>query len=1035
MTEPLISPTYRFAYFDIEADGLTPKVVHCLVITDADSGIQWRYRSDKPPTVSYATEAPDLASGNVREVIASRTEPVVLPATSKGVTAGVRLLERFKTVVAHNAIGYDVPVLERLEGFVHKSFVPYQEPGVSALFDGGPLVRDSMVLLKMLHGNIREAYDYDALEYAKREDAGRKALSERLGEPLTPLPADILKQRLPGNLAGSHSLEAWGRRVGMFKGDYAKTFKAAGADPWEKVTDAMVDYCASDVDVLQVVWEEQVRSRILGDLQSYTLQCAVRYHRLVNGKRKAVQTCVVDVEFTPDMEKLSDGSVPCGQHLKEAVLAAMSKMELGEAPDGGCDLVSITVTGLPTHSYAAHVLPANVGLMYRRELPYVPFDLPETPTGAPEPKRRAVKRRPVARDSFRLVLLPIAPASDLIITIEHGGSGRRAETADFLSLLGTITLATLPAPPREVLDMEHAIAYHMHNLREDGLCFNLHAARKLEASLRARKAELSAEVAAVFEKSNPVRVEPVKWTRYVFAPQHTDIQKVGWLDVCRQFPEQLACHPRSSVAGARMRQSMREARNVWHREMWGNTRNALTRVKNMDAITPLTASGELHYEYTASDRARHLMWSEDVTAFVPAEEQIAIDPDLRNLPGVIRDGDYTPVKAVVLNPNSRTQLVAYFLDRGWCPAEFTATGIPSLTDAALEGLQERDPVASVLRTLYLVEKRLSSVAGGSEAWIKAATKEHNTGRIHPRIDALGAVTMRATHSNPNISQVPAGQKTLVLGKPVDAWGELGEWGLDCRALFTAGPVDEAGVQSDEWVQVGADLSSLELCCFAHYVSKYDGGQFVSRLRGGEDIHEGNRANMGVANRTQAKRILFAQLYGAGVRKLGEVMLPAASEAEQRNMGSVIKKRLIDGTPGFSALNYAVQQEAGTKVVEALDGRYVHVRSPHAALNTLLQSLGALIAKYWINEFMRAMAELGCTRGWDGQYVLTVWSHDEIQVSVRDITWRDLAGIERPLKEIVRDLAAYSATKAGIDIGLKADIKAEARIGRNWAETH
>ncbi|MGC8200996.1 hypothetical protein, partial [Salmonella enterica] len=45
-------------------------------------------------------------------------------------------------------------------------------------------------------------------------------------------------------------------------------------------------------------------------------------------------------------------------------------------------------------------------------------------------------------------------------------------------------------------------------------------------------------------------------------------------------------------------------------------------------------------------------------------------------------------------------------------------------------------------------------------------------------------------------------------------------------------------------------------------------------------------------------------------------------------------------------------------IKGLDGRKVHVRSPHAALNTLLQSAGALICKLWIIKTEEMLVEKG-----------------------------------------------------------------------------
>ena len=72
-----------------------------------------------------------------------------------------------------------------------------------------------------------------------------------------------------------------------------------------------------------------------------------------------------------------------------------------------------------------------------------------------------------------------------------------------------------------------------------------------------------------------------------------------------------------------------------------------------------------------------------------------------------------------------------------------------------------------------------------------------------------------------------------------------------------------------------------------------------------------------------------------------------------------------------------------KYIIGIDGRQVHVRSDHSALNTLLQSAGGLICKAWIVEVERQLEEVhGLIQGWDGDFCLMAWSHDELQIAAR-----------------------------------------------------
>lgn len=49
---------------------------------------------------------------------------------------------------------------------------------------------------------------------------------------------------------GGHSLKAWGKRLGILKGDYGEQEEA-----WDKFTEDMLDYCIQDVEVTYALFE------------------------------------------------------------------------------------------------------------------------------------------------------------------------------------------------------------------------------------------------------------------------------------------------------------------------------------------------------------------------------------------------------------------------------------------------------------------------------------------------------------------------------------------------------------------------------------------------------------------------------------------------------------------------------------------------------------------------------------------------------------------------------------------------------------
>jgi DNA polymerase I-like protein with 3'-5' exonuclease and polymerase domains len=102
----------------------------------------------------------------------------------------------------------------------------------------------------------------------------------------------------------------------------------------------------------------------------------------------------------------------------------------------------------------------------------------------------------------------------------------------------------------------------------------------------------------------------------------------------------------------------------------------------------------------------------------------------------------------------------------------------------------------------------------------------------------------------------------------------------------------------------------------------------------------------------------------------------------------------------------------------LDGRRVWIRSEHAALNTLLQSAGAIIAKQWLVEATKGIAEAGI----DAKLVAFV--HDETQWEV------DVAHAQQAV-----EIIEAAATKAGEMLQFRCPVDAEGKIGNNWRECH
>lgn len=358
--------------------------------------------------------------------------------------------------------------------------------------------------------------------------------------------------------------------------------------------------------------------------------------------------------------------------------------------------------------------------------------------------------------------------------------------------------------------------------------------------------------------------------------------------------------------------------------------------------------------------------------------------------GYVKDAPYTKLIWFTFNPTSR-QHIAKMFERhyGWKPTEFTEKGTPKIDETILAKL--KFPAAKRLSELFLIAKRIGQIGEGEQAWLKLETN----GRLHGSVNSNGAVTGRATHANPNVAQVPS------VGKP---------YGQECRELFGPG---------EGRVQVGADASGLELRCLGHYMARYDGGKYADTVVNG-DIHTENQKAAGLPTRGNAKSFIYAFLYGAGDAKIGEIV------GKGPKGGAKLKERFLKQTPALARLRDAVQATVKKRgYLIGLDGRHLHSRSAHSALNLLLQSAGALICKQWLVVMEQNLAAAGLKHGWDGDYALMAWVHDEVQVSCKD----------QETAEKVAAIAVESIKQVTDIFNFNCPLTGEAKLGSNWAECH
>ena len=113
------------------------------------------------------------------------------------ITEALHWLTSADVIAGHNVISFDIPVLRKV--------YPWFE------YNGDVL--DTLVLSRLYHPNLME-------------------IDKRRNIP-----------RMHQHLYGRHSLEAYGYRLGEYKGEYGKT------SDWQSWSQEMQDYCEQDVKV------------------------------------------------------------------------------------------------------------------------------------------------------------------------------------------------------------------------------------------------------------------------------------------------------------------------------------------------------------------------------------------------------------------------------------------------------------------------------------------------------------------------------------------------------------------------------------------------------------------------------------------------------------------------------------------------------------------------------------------------------------------------------------------------------------------
>ena len=359
-------------------------------------------------------------------------------------------------------------------------------------------------------------------------------------------------------------------------------------------------------------------------------------------------------------------------------------------------------------------------------------------------------------------------------------------------------------------------------------------------------------------------------------------------------------------------------------------------------------------------------------------EEVFVPKSNNKARGYVKGVPFTKVKYKEFNLGSRQQIGDRLMRLGWKPKKKTDKGHVIVDEKVLSTITNI-PEAKLINKYLMLQKRIAQVS----SWIEAVKED---GRVHGKVITNGTITGRMSHQAPNMAQVPA---------------VYSPYGKECRELWVVDKKNKL---------VGVDASGLELRMLAHYMNDKE---YTNEIING-DIHTANQMAAGLRSRDESKTFIYAFIYGAGSKKIGNII--GGSEAD----GNRVKEKFLRATPSLRSLREKVDGDAKSnrRWLKGLDGRKIIIRHPHAALNSLLQGAGSCVMKvaltlldqYVINKRIKAYP------------VVNV--HDEFQYEVE----------EGRADEFGR-LAVQSIKDAGRKLKLRCELNGQYKIGNNWAETH
>ncbi|MCW5893559.1 MAG: DNA polymerase I [bacterium] len=280
-----------------------------------------------------------------------------------------------------------------------------------------------------------------------------------------------------------------------------------------------------------------------------------------------------------------------------------------------------------------------------------------------------------------------------------------------------------------------------------------------------------------------------------------------------------------------------------------------------------------------------------------------------------------------------------------------------------------------------------------------ALVDPHSGRLHTSFNQTVAATGRLSSSDPNLQNIPV----------------RSEEGRRIRAAFVAPPGQRL---------ISADYSQIELRLLAHLA---DDPGLCAAFAAEADVHATTAAEVfkelpPAEGRRLAKVINYGLVYGMGPSRAARELGVSLAEAEAYIEGYFTRyprvRRFIDDTiAGARRCGFVTTVLGRRRYLPEIGARDAAVRqfAERAATNTPIQGSAADLIKLAMLEVRRRLR----AEGFRAQMLLQV--HDELVLEAPDAEAERAAGLVRTVMEEVWPL--------------RVPLRAEVRIGANWAEVH